>query len=203
MSRVPPATARARRARIARAVTELLAPAPTVAVLLLVVAWHSAPTATQAIRWGLLASLFASGVPFLFILLGVRRRRLTDHHVRLRAQRPAPLLVGIVSVLAGLGLLVVTGASRELLALVAAMLVGLLVSLLVTLRWKISIHTAVTAGAVVTLVVEFGWRMLPFALAVGLVGWARVAVGDHNTAQVVAGALLGAAVAGGVLTTAA
>ena len=44
--------------RLARIVTEVLAPAPTVAVLLLLVAWHSAPSTAEALRWGVLAALF-------------------------------------------------------------------------------------------------------------------------------------------------
>ena len=44
-------------APLARLVTEALAPAPTVAVLMLLVAWHSAPSVAEAVRWGALAAL--------------------------------------------------------------------------------------------------------------------------------------------------
>lgn len=186
--------------RLARVVTEVLAPAPTVAGLLLLVAWRSAPNAAEAVKWGLLASLFASVIPFLFILRGVMRRRLTDHHVRVREQRPIPLLFGIASVLIGLGLLAWAGAPRELVALVAAMLVGLVTSLLVTLFWKLSVHTAVTAGALMILVLVFGRWLLALTPVVGLVGWARVATGDHDVGQVLGGAALGTAVAGVVFS---
>jgi membrane-associated phospholipid phosphatase len=178
----------------------VFAPAPTVAVLLLVVAWRSAPTAAEAVKWGLLAALFASFIPLGYILRGVRRRRLTDHHVGVREQRPLPLLVGIASVLVGLALLAAWGAPRDLVPLVAAMVVGLSTSLLVTLFWKISVHAAVTAGAVVILVFVFGPALLTLVPLVALVGWARVEVGDHTPAQVVAGVGLGAAVAGVVFS---
>lgn len=188
--RRPPA-----RRRVARLVTEVLAPAPIVAALLLVVAWRSAPTTTEAMAWGLLAALFASLLPFLFILRGVWRGRLSDHHVGVRAQRPIPLLVGVVSVLIGLGLLVAWRAPRDLVALVGAMTVGLVVSLLVTLGWKMSIHTAVAAGAAVILVLVFGPPLLALSPVVGLIGWSRVEIGDHTPAQVAIGAVLGAVVA--------
>ena len=179
--------------RLARLVTEVFAPAPTAAVLLLLVAWQSAPTAAEGLRWGLLASLFASLVPFLYVARGVRRRRLTDHHVRVREQRPVPLVVGIVSVLAGLVLLFVWGAPRDLVALVGAMAVGLMTATLVTLFWKLSIHAAVVAGAVVILVLVFGSVWLISAPIAVLVSWARVEVGDHTPAQAAAGVGLGAA----------
>ena len=190
----------AARRRVARLVTEVLAPAPTVAVLLLLVAWQSATTPAEAARWGILAALFASVVPFTYIVRGVRRGRLTDHHVRLREQRPLPLLVGIGSVLLGLALLASWGAPRELVALVAAMAVGLASALLVTLVWKLSIHTAVVAGAGVILVLVFGPALLALAPLVGLVCWARVAVGDHTPAQTLAGVALGAGVAASVFS---
>jgi hypothetical protein len=158
------------RQRLARVLTEVLAPAPTVAVLLLVVARRSAPTAAEALKWGLLAALFVSLIPLGYILRGVHRRRLSDHHVGVREQRPLPLLVGVASVLVGLALLAAWGAPRDLVALVAAMAVGLATSLLVTLVWKISVHTAVVAGAVAILVLVFGPTMLALAPLVALVG---------------------------------
>jgi len=188
------------RRRVARLVTEVLAPAPIVAALLLVVAWRSASTTTEAMAWGLLAVLFASLLPFLFILRGVWRGRLSDHHVGIRQQRPMPLLVGIASVLIGLWLLTAWSAPRDLVALVGAMTVGLVVSLLVTLGWKISIHTAVAAGAAVILVLVFGPPLLALSPVVGLIGWSRVEIGDHTPAQVAMGAVLGAVVAAGAFS---
>jgi hypothetical protein len=186
------------RQRLARLATEVLAPAPTVVVLLLLVAWRSAPTPGEALASGALAALFAVLIPLAYILREVRRRRLSDRHVSIRAQRPLPLLVGIGSVLIGLALLTRWGAPRDLVALVAAMAVGLLTALLVTLVWKVSVHAAVVAGAVVILVLVFGPALLVLAPLVGLVGWARVEAGDHTPAQVLAGILLGGAVAGTV-----
>ncbi len=193
----PPPTGRR---RLARLVTELFAPAPTVALLLLIVAWHSASTPAEAVKWGILAALFASILPFLYIVRGVRRRQFTDHHVGVRAQRPLPLAIGIMSVIVGLLLLVLLGAPRELVALVGAMVAGLTTSTLVTLFWKLSIHAAVTAGAVVILVLVYGPALVVLVPLVALVGWARVELGDHTAAQAAVGVLLGATIAAVVFT---
>jgi membrane-associated phospholipid phosphatase len=176
-------------------VTEILAPAPTVAALVLLIAWHSAPTVADAVRWGALATLFVSVIPFLYIVRAVRRGGLTDHHVGVRRQRPVPLLVGVASMLVGLILLALWGAPRDLIAVVAVVAVGLAMSLLVTLVWKLSIHAAVVSGAATILVLVFGPPLLVAAFLVPLVCWARVAVHDHTPAQTLAGAILGATVA--------
>jgi hypothetical protein len=176
-------------------VTEVLAPAPTVAVLVLLVAWQSTPTGAEAVRWGALAAIFVSVVPFLYVVRGVRRGGLSDHHVGVRHQRPDPLLVGVASMLVGLVLLVLWDAPRDLIALVAVVAAGLGMSLLVTLVWKLSIHAAVVSGAVTILLFVFGPPLLVVAPLVPLVCWARVAVHDHTPAQTLAGAVLCATVA--------
>jgi membrane-associated phospholipid phosphatase len=186
------------RRRLARVITEVLAPANVGSAVFLLVAWHSTSTIGEALRWGLLTIFFTIAVPFSFILWGVRRRRFTDLHVRLREQRPVVLTVGIVSALIGLILIAALGAPRELIALVVAMEVGLVISLAITLFWKLSIHVASVAGAIVILVLVFGPPYLLLTPVVALVGWTRVELGDHTPSQVTVGAVIGAAVAASV-----
>ena len=183
------------RQRLERLATELLAPAPTATILILAVALHSAPSPAAALRWAVLAILFGCILPFLYIIRGVRRRQLSDHHVRVREQRPLPIVVALVSVLAGLALLVVLGAPRDLLAVVVAMAAGLIVSLLITLVWKISVHTGAVAGTVIILALVFGPWLLVLEVFAFAVGWARMELGDHTRAQVIAGGIIGALVA--------
>lgn len=183
------------RRRLARVVTEVLAPANVGSIVFLLIAWHSTSSIVEALWWGLLTILFTIGLPFSFILWGVRRQRFTDHHIRLREQRPLAIAVGIGSALVGLGLLVKLGAPQELIALVVAMATGLIIALLITLFWKMSIHVASVAGAIVILVLVFGPGFLILAPVVALVGWARVELRDHTLAQVTAGAAIGAIVA--------
>lgn len=183
------------RRRLARLVTEVFAPSPLCAALLVAVAVKSAPTVGDAIRWGLLATSFASAFPFLYILRGVRRRRLSDHHVGVREQRPALLVLFAAVVLLGTALLALLGAPRPLVALIAAMAAGLIVSFGVTLVWKISVHAATAAGAAVILLLVFGPSVWPCLAIPPLVGWSRVEIQDHTPSQVVAGMAMGAAVA--------
>ena len=69
-----------------------------------------------------------------------------------------------------------------------------------TLAWKISIHVAVIAGAVVILLLVFGTAAVVLIPIVVLVAWARIQLGDHTLAQTFAGSILGAAVAASVFS---
>lgn len=183
------------RRRVARLLTEVLAPPPLCAALLIAVAAKTAPTPLAALRWGLLGALFTSAFPFFYILRGVRRQRLSDHHVRAREQRPALLLLFIAIVLLGAVVLAALGAPRPLVALIGAMALGLVISFGITLVWKVSVHAATAAGAAVILLLVFGPALWPGLLLPPLVGWSRVEVGDHTPAQVIVGMGVGALVA--------
>jgi len=188
------ATARPRRQRVAQLITDVLSPAVLVAGLLLVVAWHSATSAAQALLLGLVAAAAGSFVPITYILRGVRRGRWTDRHVKVREQRKLPILVCLISTLVGTVLLYAVGAPRELVALIASMVASLVLTWPVTvmLRWKVSVHALVAAGAAGALGVVFGpvaWLAWPIA---AVVCWSRVVLRDHTVRQVIVGSIIGA-----------
>ncbi|WP_432836997.1 phosphatase PAP2 family protein [Dactylosporangium sp. CA-092794] len=189
------------RQRVARWLTELFAPAVLVSVLLVLLGVHSEPGRLgRGLALGVVAALFESVLPFLYILRGVRTGKITDHHIGDRRQRLVPLLVGLGSVVAGLAVLLLAHAHRELLAAVVAGGVGLVVAAAVNHWWKMSVHSAVAAGAVVILALVYGWPMLAAAPLAVAIGWSRVELKDHTAAQVVVGTVVGALVAGGVFS---
>ncbi|WP_416906387.1 phosphatase PAP2 family protein [Micromonospora echinospora] len=162
----------------------------------IVVALHATwPAAGSGVGWALVGALFCSLIPNSLIWWGVRRGRLTDHHVRVREQRRTPLTLGLVSVLIGLALLVGLRAPRPVIAIVVVMFVVGLAVTLVNLVWKLSIHAAVAAGSAAVLVIVFGPALLSTAPLVALVGWSRVQLREHTISQVVAGVAIGLAVA--------
>jgi membrane-associated phospholipid phosphatase len=184
--------------RLARLLTEVFAPAVLIAVLLLLVGWHAGAQPGVSRWWGLPAAIFAAGIPMAYVLRGVRRGSLTDHHVPERAHRKGPLLFGMASVAAGTTVLVLLGAPREILALLGAGIAGLLVFAAVTAFWKVSIHAGVAAGTVAVLVALYGPVALAGVPLVPLIGWSRVRLSAHTPGQVITGGLAGAVIAGTV-----
>lgn len=184
--------------RAARAITEVWAPWVIVTMLPLVVAWQATRAAVPALGWGLLVSLTSSVLPMAVIVWGARSGRWDGHHVRDREGRLVPFLASIVLSSVGLVLLVVLGAPWTLVALDVTMVAALLVTGVVTIWWKVSMHAAVAAGAAGALVVLQGpvwWLSAPVVAAIC---WSRVRLGDHTASQVVGGSVVGAAMIGGL-----
>ncbi|WP_327070469.1 hypothetical protein OG500_32900 [Kitasatospora sp. NBC_01250] len=179
----------------ARLVTDRLEPKNWIILVTLLVGWHADRLA--GIGWGLVAALFSAVIPILFIKWGERKGHWGDRHVRRRQDRLYVIPGILVSVAVGLTLTSCLGGPRELTALVVAMLVSLVAVLAITVWWKVSVHTAVSAGATAILVLAYGpWAVLLCPL-IPVVGWSRVKLRDHTLAQVVVGTFVGAIVGGG------
>jgi membrane-associated phospholipid phosphatase len=192
----PNVSIRSRAFRLARLATEMFAPAALVALLLVLLGWHSSGYQPEGLALGVVAGVFESVIPFAYIVRQVRAGRLTDHHIGVREQRARPLLFALGSVVVGFGALIGLGAPRVLLAGVVAGGCGLVVAILVSRWWKMSIHAAVAAGACAIGVELFGPIALLGLPLIGLVSWSRVALRAHTVAQVLVGAVVGALIAG-------
>ncbi|MGI4896800.1 MAG: hypothetical protein ACRYF3_16985 [Janthinobacterium lividum] len=185
--------------RVARVVTEVLAPANLAALTFFLVALRATDTPWRGLGWGALAVVCCVGAPYGVVLAGVRARRWSDHHLRVRAQRILPLGLGLACSVVGWFVLRARGAPVDLLALVLASAAGLGSCLAATTMWKMSIHAGVAAGsAVVVAIVSGPSTIVVCAPLVVVTAWSRVRLGEHTKAQVVVGGLVGAVVAGTV-----
>jgi membrane-associated phospholipid phosphatase len=119
---------------------------------------------------------------------------LTDKNISLREQRTRFGVVAITSILLGLVLLAAFDAPAEMVALLAAIAVGVACGWVITLWWKISVHAAIAAGAATVLLLVSGPALLAIWPLVAVIAWSRVQVGDHTTTQVAAGVALGVVV---------
>ncbi|MDH6137631.1 membrane-associated phospholipid phosphatase [Kitasatospora sp. MAA4] len=179
--------------RPARLITDGLEPKNWIIAVTLLMGWHA--QRLVGVAWGLEAALFSGVIPILLIKAGERRGHWGDRHVRRRQDRLVVIPLIMASVVCGMALMLFGNAPSEMVALVAAMLAALVVILAVTVFWKVSVHTAVSSGAIAMLAIAYGPWMLGLYPLVAVVGWSRVELKDHTLAQVLVGTVLGAAVA--------
>lgn len=184
--------------KVARGATEVLAPWVWVILLPFGVA-YATESVWMTLLWGFVVALTASVIPMAVIVRGARKGKWDGRHVTNREGRVVPLVTAGASLAAGTVIMFLGDAPRSMLALAGSMFASLIVSMAITfgLKWKISLHAAVAWAAVVTLAVVYGPWWLLLALPAALVTWSRVELGDHTTAQVLAGSVMGVVVGGG------
>lgn len=139
----------------------------------------------------LLAAVLA---PLFYVLLSIKRGKVSDLDLRTREQRTGPMLVTIGSLTLASLIVWLAGAPRLMVTLAFACSAEMVALFLVTRRWKISMHSAAAAG-----IAAIAWNLLgpvawPFALLVVLVAWSRVRLRQHSVAQTILGALLSMAI---------
>lgn len=175
---------------------EVFAPAPLVLTFLALAGWVGA--GRSGLWWGLGTAVLVATVPMTVLRFLARRGRVDGHFVRTRSQRTPVYAATSGLVVVVLVALRALGAPALVLFTAGFVLAGILVLLAVTLRWKVSAHTAVAVfwALGVGALTAWWWALALVGVPVA-VAWARVRTGDHTPAQVLAGAAIGVGLASG------
>ena len=180
-----------RRRRIARRVSNILAPATISLPFILLVAFYQAQDLLTALIYACITLFFLSVGPLLYIIIGVRRGKLSDIDVSRRSQRAGPFIFGIVSVIIGWLVLIFTNGPRNLQTVMMITVFSGIIMMVITFWWKISMHASSLGGVATMLTALYGAVMLPLFVLLVLVSWSRVVLRRHTVPQVIAGSLAG------------
>ena len=176
--------------RVARLVSNILAPATVSLPLIVLVALYHTQNVLRALFYALITLFFLSIGPLIYILIAVRVGKISDVDVSRRTERAGPFLFGISSVLAGWLVLILLRGPENLQNLLFITAVSGIVMMVTTLWWKISIHSSSMGGVATILTAFYGAVMLPTFLLLILVSWSRVVLRRHTVSQVIAGSLV-------------
>jgi membrane-associated phospholipid phosphatase len=176
--------------RIARLVSNILAPASISLPFVVLVALYHAQNVLRSLLYALITLFFLSIGPFVYILISVRMGKISDVDVSRRTERSGPFLFGILSVLAGWQALIILQGPKNLQTVLIITAVSGIVMMVTTLWWKISIHASSMGGIATILTAFYGAVMLPTFLLLVLVSWSRVVLRRHTVLQVVAGSFV-------------
>jgi membrane-associated phospholipid phosphatase len=138
-----------------------------------------------------IAAVFSSFVIFGYIYYLKHKRVIQSTELIVREHRINPLTFAVLSYALGFFFLTLFQAPAIVRGLMFCYVTNTMVVLLITRRWKISIHTTAMANPLVAIVHQFGWMFAPILVLVPLVGFSRVKMGRHDLWQVTAGGLLG------------
>ena len=133
---------------------------------------------------------FGCFLPLGMVLAMLKTGVISDFYATKRLERFIPFLATITSYVMGTVALVIVDAPPPITALMACYIVNGLVLLVITFKWKISIHASGVTSPVPALVYLLGTRMLPLFMLFLPVAWARLELKAHDKKQITAGALL-------------
>jgi len=128
---------------------------------------------------------------YFSIKLGRRDGDIPDRTLRFK-----PMMLGVVSYLIGTLCLYLMDAPKVMTVLMLCYAVVTFVMTIITLYWKISIHSVGVVGPSMALAVTFWpWGLLYILLLPPIV-WSRYVLKRHTPAQLIAGALTGFLITG-------
>ena len=169
----------------------VLTPFSVAAIESIVFSWFSptgiGPVTSPGIS-ALLGILILCIGPFVPVAYSVRTRR-TDLDISDRNKRASVYVISVIAYAVGVVVFWATDNKIMFVLSVAYFCVGFAL-MMITFVWKISGHTAATAGMATALWLVFGVWMLPVSVLVVLTVWARVRLGAHTILQALAGAIL-------------
>ena len=168
---------------------------PFVTALTLFVILAHAEARSTAQFWLLLfvSTFFTSIGPMLYILWLYATDRIADLDMSVRSERERVFVIFVLFYWAGTATLWLIHAPKLLVATMAGYAFASVAVQYITRYWKISTHALGISASMVALVRLYGQQPLPFLVLIPLVAWSRVYLKAHTPAQVIVGALLGAA----------
>lgn len=137
-----------------------------------------------------LTSFFGCFLPLILVVYMLKRGIISDFYANDRNERFIPFMATILSYTMGTVALMAVRAPEQITALMTCYIVNGVVLLLITMKWKISIHASGIASPVTALVYLLGTRLMPLFLLFLPVAWARIELKAHDKKQVTAGAVI-------------
>ena len=147
----------------------------------------------QRIQESLLLAIcvtFGTLVPLVMMYQLSKRGLISDFYVSEKEEREKPFAGAITSYVVGSVALLLVRAPVIVTALMLCYAGNAALMMLITLRWKISVHASGIAGPVTALVYGLGMWATVFFIFLIPVGWARIRLGAHTPSQILAGALV-------------
>lgn len=138
----------------------------------------------------LISLVFASILPMAIIVYWAKRIN-TDKDISNRQDRFIPLIIGIVSYFIGVLVCLALNADIFMTLLLLCYAVNTGVVLLITTKWKISVHTTGLSGPVAALILLWGPVGAAFGVIYPIVIWSRVLLKKHTMSQAICGGVQG------------
>ncbi|MEK7142818.1 MAG: hypothetical protein AAB785_01280 [Patescibacteria group bacterium] len=175
---------------LAFGISVLFSPYITAAIFILVIIYRYATNLSEFLPWLGIAFFFGLIIPGGNVLWLLEKKVLNDIHLSNHKQRKIPFIVTGISATIGAIALSLVGAAKQVVVMGTVYAVNTVMVALLTLFWKVSVHTALLSAIVTVMTILFGIQYGWFYLLLIPLAWSRIYRHRHTLNQVVGGALI-------------
>ncbi len=168
----------------------IFSPYITALVFIIVITYNSSQHLNQFLPWMTTFLLFSLILPGIYVLWQMEIGKIHDFHISDPNERKQPFLIAGISAIIGLIILIILKAAHPVIVVAVAYSTIAIVVALITLYWKISIHTAVFSSVATVLFILYGTAYWWLFLVIIPLAWSRVYRKHHTVLQTAAGAVL-------------
>ncbi len=180
--------------KFARRMSQVFNPVSVLGVVIVLVSLKASGSGTWIVLCALIALFFTVFAPWFAVLHMRRRGEISELFIPERRDRLRPLFFFMASSYLGVGILYLIHSPPALYALMVCVAVQGTIALLITMRWKISLHAMGLWACFAIVIALYGssgwWAVVP----AGLVSWARLVLRAHSVSQILVGSIVGAGV---------
>ena len=162
---------------------------PWLFTLIIVLLYKADLTQSQVVLLSGIFLIFNVIIPFLSLFYLYRSGRISDYDVTERDERFAPLTITMFSFLISLILTGLVG-NDLIFEFSAIIFVILLVNLLITFSWKISLHMGINVASSILINALFDWKLPFLYLSIPLIYWSRYTLHRHSPRQLIGGLVI-------------
>lgn len=172
--------------KVAKIVSSLFSPPVVIAFVVMFIG-----IALNAWEWSLAYLFSVILVPTAYVYWLLRTKRIKNFHMYERTERLKPMILTTVMTVVTWAALRAFSAPAEITLFAFVGIFQVILLLIITLFFKISIHATAISGLSVFLVGLFGWSVGYVLLSVPLVAWARIRTKNHTFHQILFGVISG------------
>lgn len=176
--------------KFARFISTLFVPPSFTIILYAIFALTLETDSLKKILTFILPFIFGFISPIALFLYLRKKGKLVDQDASIKEERTFPFLIAIIFYSIGLTLMLKFNLHIISIAFWFCYISNTLITILINKYWKISAHAMGASGPFAAIIFSFGWIGFIMLPIVFLVGWSRIKLKCHTSAQVLLGVVL-------------
>ena len=167
---------------------------PWIVLLIFILIFSSGQTSIQNLLLSLTYMFLLLIIPLGYIIFLRKKGEISNFDITKRTQRYKPLILFLMLLVLCIGIALITGSHMNLKYLTVLFLI-VVVNIIITFYWKISLHMTLNIVAIVFINYAYHWKLGFLFLLLPIIFWSRYYLKRHTVSQLLAGMIISGLIA--------